>query len=119
LPSALMATAIAVALPKFAVDAYPETYQNTPVPFDALSISNGARHFAENCTSCHGPQGAGNGILAKTFDPPPADLLTEPHTARHTAGDFFHWLSYGLKNTGMPGFAANLTEEDRWDTVNY
>ncbi|SDY91956.1 putative copper resistance protein D [Nitrosomonas halophila] len=119
LPSALMATAIAVALPKFAVDAYPETYQNTPVPFDAISISNGARHFAENCTSCHGPQGAGNGILAKTFDPPPADLLTEPHTARHTAGDFFHWLSYGLKNTGMPGFAANLTEEDRWDTVNY
>lgn len=93
-----------MALPPLAIDAYPETYQNTPVPFDAISISNGSVFFAENCTSCHGPQGKGNGIAAKAFNPPPADLLTEPHTARHTAGDFFHWLTYGIAETGMPGF---------------
>ena len=58
-------------------------------------------------------------MLAKTFNPPPADLLTEPHTARHTAGDFFHWLTYGIAETGMPGFSNNLSEEDRWDVVNY
>lgn len=115
----LIAAAFLVVLPQFAVKAYPETYQSTPVPFDAISISNGSVFFAENCTSCHGPQGAGNGILAKTFSPPPADLLTEAHTARHTAGDFFHWLTYGIAETGMPGFAGKLSEEDRWDTVNY
>ncbi|SCZ87003.1 CopD family protein [Nitrosomonas mobilis] len=115
----LIITALLIILPQFAVKAYPETYQSTPVPFDTISISNGSTFFAENCTSCHGPQGAGNGVLAKTFSPPPADLLTEAHTARHTAGDFFHWLTYGIAETGMPSFAANLSEEDRWDTVNY
>jgi len=119
IPTGLIISALVITLPQFAVEAYPETYQSTPVPFDAISISNGSILFTENCTSCHGPQGVGNGILAKTFDPPPADLLTEPHTSRHTAGDFFHWLTYGLANSGMPGFAHNMTEEDRWDTVNY
>jgi putative copper resistance protein D len=119
IPTGLITSALVITLPQFTVEAYPETYQSTPVPFDAISISNGSILFTENCTSCHGHQGAGNGILAKTFDPPPADLLTEPHTARHTAGDFFHWLTYGLTGTGMPGFSHNMTEEDRWDTVNY
>ncbi len=115
----LIITAFFVILYQFAIKAYPETYQGTPVPFDAISISNGATFFAENCTSCHGPQGAGNGILAKTFTRPAVDLLTEAHTAKHTAGDFFHWLTYGVAETGMPGFSGRLSEEDRWDTVNY
>jgi putative copper resistance protein D len=46
-------------------------------------------------------------------------MLTEPHTAKHTAGDFFHWLTFGIPDTGMPVFADKLTEEDRWDVVNY
>ncbi len=115
----LLITGIAVVLPQFAVDAYPETYRDTPVPFDAISISNGSVHFSEFCSSCHGLQGKGNGILAKTLPKTPVDLLTEPHTARHTAGDFFHWLGYGIEGTGMPGFINSLSEEDRWDTVNY
>lgn len=117
--SLLVIAGAAVILPQFAVNAYPETYRNTPVPFDAISISNGSVHFSEFCSSCHGPQGKGNGILAKTLPKTPADLLTEPHTARHTAGDFFHWLGYGIEGTGMPGFINSLSEEDRWDTVNY
>ena len=119
IPTILAVLSLAIALPPLAVDAFPETYRSTPVPFDVISISNGAAIYAKNCVSCHGPQGKGNGIVAKTFNPPPADLLTEPHTAKHTAGDFFHWLTYGIKNTGMPGFSGNLSEEDRWDVVNY
>ncbi|MEY3122468.1 MAG: hypothetical protein RI993_1293 [Pseudomonadota bacterium] len=118
-PVTLIIFALSIILPQFAIKAYPETYQSTPVPFDAISISNGSALFAENCTSCHGSQGAGNGLLAKTFSRPAVDLLTEAHTAKHTAGDFFHWLTYGVAESGMPGFAANLSEEDRWDTVNY
>jgi putative copper resistance protein D len=118
-PLVLTIAAFAIALPKLAVVAYPETYQSTPVPFDAISISNGSKLFSQNCTTCHGPQGKGNGIIAKTFNPPPTDLLTEAHTAKHTAGDFFHWLTHGIAATGMPSFSSNLSEEDRWDVVNY
>jgi putative copper resistance protein D len=119
IPLVLTIASFAIALPQLAVVAYPETYQSTPVPFDAISISNGSILFSQNCTTCHGPQGKGNGIIAKTFNPPPTDLLTEAHTAKHTAGDFFHWLTNGIVGTGMPSFSSNLSEEDRWDVVNY
>ncbi|TFH08779.1 MAG: c-type cytochrome [Nitrosomonadales bacterium] len=119
IPGALVASALVVILPPLAVQAYPETYLKTPVPFDTISIANGSHFFAENCVACHGPQGKGNGILAKSFSKIPADLLTEPHTERHTAGDFFNWLTKGIPDTGMPGFGDKLEEEDRWDVVNY
>lgn len=118
-PLVLITASFAIALPQLAVVAYPETYQSTPVPFDAISISNGSVLFSQNCATCHGPQGKGNGIIAKTFNPPPTDLLTEAHTAKHTAGDFFHWLTYGIGERGMPSFSSKLSEEDRWDVVNY
>jgi putative copper resistance protein D len=116
---ALTTIGFAVGLPPLAVDAYPETYRKTPVPFDTISIANGSALFAENCVACHGPQGKGDGVMAKSFAKPPVDMLTEPHTAKHTAGDFFHWLTFGIPDTGMPVFADKLTEEDRWDVVNY
>jgi putative copper resistance protein D len=119
IPAVLIVCALAVVLPPLAVQAYPETYLNTPVPFDSISISNGSQLFSGNCVLCHGPQGKGNGVLAKSFSKLPADLLTEPHTERHTAGDFFNWLTKGIPDTGMPGFAGKLDEEGRWDVVNY
>jgi len=119
IPAALAACALAVALPPLAVPAYPETYRKTPVPFDAISVANGVTLFAANCVPCHGPQAKGNGVEAKTLPKQPVDLLTEPHTALHTAGDFFHWLTYGIPGTGMPEFSDELSEEDRWDVVNF
>ncbi|KIO47807.1 CopD family protein, partial [Nitrosospira sp. NpAV] len=118
-PALLAVLALAVGLPPLAIDAYPETYRKTPVPFDTISIANGSVLFAENCVACHGLQGKGNGVLAKTFAKPPVDMLTEPHTAKHTAGDFFHWLTFGIPDTGMPVFADKLSEEERWDVVNF
>ena len=119
IPAVLAACALIAALPPLATQAFPETYRKTPVPFDAISVANGMTIFAANCVLCHGPQAKGNGVLAKTFPIPPVDLLTEPHTAKHTAGDFFHWLTHGIPGTGMPAFADKLSEEDRWDVVNF
>jgi putative copper resistance protein D len=119
IPAILAVCALVAALPPLATQAFPETYRKTPVPFDAISVANGAALFSANCVLCHGPQAKGNGILAKTFPIPPVDLLTEPHTAKHTAGDFFHWLTHGIPGTGMPAFADKLSEEDRWDLVNF
>ena len=118
-PAVLAVCALVTALPPLAVTAYPETYRKTPVPFDAISVANGAILFAANCVACHGPQAMGNGVEAKRFAKPPVDLLTEPHTALHTAGDFFSWLTHGIPGTGMPDWADELSEEDRWDVVNF
>ncbi len=119
IPTLLGLLGIASTFYPIAVQSYPETYRKTPVPFDAISIANGAGLFAANCIPCHGPQAKGNGILAKTLPKQPVDLLTEPHTAMHTAGDFFHWLTYGRFNGVMPAFGEKFSEEERWDLLNF
>ncbi len=118
-PTVLGILGLGATLYPLSVQSYPETYRKTPVPFDAISIANGVDLFAANCTPCHGPQAKGNGVLAKTLPKQPIDLLTEPHTAMHTAGDFFHWLTYGRFNGIMPAFGEKFTEEERWDLLNF
>src|SRR5690606_31504869 len=71
----------------------------------------------EHCAACHGVAGYGDGPTAPWMRPPPADL-TARHTADHTAGDIFWWLTHGKPGTAMPGFATQLSEEDRWDLIN-
>lgn len=118
-PTVLGVLGLAATLYPISVQSYPETYRKTPVPFDAISIANGVELFAANCVPCHGPQAKGNGVLAKTLPKQPVDLLTEPHTAMHTAGDFFHWLTYGRFNGIMPAFGEKFSEEERWDLLNF
>ncbi|MDF0653213.1 MAG: CopD family protein, partial [Nitrospira sp.] len=118
-PTALGILGLGATFYPISVQSYPETYRKTPVPFDAISIANGIDLFTANCIPCHGPQAKGNGVLAKTLPKQPVDLLTEPHTAMHTAGDFFHWLTYGRFNGIMPAFGQKFSEEERWDLLNF
>lgn len=119
IPVILLIVSLAVALPPLTIQAYPETYRRPPVPFDAISIANGAALYAQHCVECHGHQGMGNGIKSRTLSTKLPDLLTEPHTAEHTPGDFYNWITYGMVNTDMPGYAEKLSDEERWDLVNY
>ncbi len=119
IPVTLMIASFAIALPPISIEAYPETYQRTPVPFDAASIASGEKLFSENCATCHGPQGKGNGILSRTLSTMLPDMVMEPHVEEHTAGDLYHWISFGMEDTDMPGYADKLAEEDRWDLVNF
>jgi putative copper resistance protein D len=118
-PAMLGMSSMAIALPPLAIEAFPETYLKPSVPFDTASISNGSRLFAEHCVSCHGPQGKGTGVISGPDIKDPTDLLTEPHTVKYTVGNVFHWLSHGIPGTAMPGFSATLSDEDRWDLINY
>jgi putative copper resistance protein D len=104
------------------IDAYPATYLRPSVPYNAISVANGLRLYHEACVGCHGVGGYGDGPNGKGLKPRPADL-TAKHSADHTAGDLFWWLSHGMKVDGapgpMPGFAASLDEEERWDMINF
>ncbi|MFO0698241.1 MAG: c-type cytochrome [Nitrospira sp.] len=118
LPVVCAMSALAVGLYAVAVEAFPETYRPTPIPFDAKSIAHGMTLFSEHCVPCHGPQAKGDGILANTLPKKPVDLLTEPHADMHTPGDFFHWLTNGIPGTGMPAWREKFSEKERWDLVN-
>ena len=119
IPSLMFVSGVAIVLPPLTIEAYPETYRKPPAPFDAISISNGAALYMQHCVECHGPQGMGNGIKSRTLSTKLPDLLIEPHIVEHTPGDFYNWITYGMKNTDMPGYADKMSEDDRWDLVNY
>jgi putative copper export protein/mono/diheme cytochrome c family protein len=108
----------ALVFPAISVRAYPDSYLTPDVDFAVESIAHGLNKYEDNCAACHGVGGRGDGPAGKGLPVPPADL-TAPHTALHTAGDMYWWVTHGIPESGMPGFADSLTPEDRWDVINF
>lgn len=108
----------AIAVWGLSVPAYPGTYQRSEAPYLSVSIAAGMQQFQLHCVNCHGAGGLGDGPDAAALPKPPADL-SAPHTAMHTSGDIFWWLTHGMPQGGMPGFAETLSEQDRWDLINF
>jgi len=115
---AALGAGVGLALPPLAIDAYPTTYLRPSVPYQAGAITAGAALYHANCAGCHGARGAGDGPDGRALPRPPADLRA-PHTAQHTAGDLFWWISHGIPGSGMPGFGSRLTEDQRWELINF
>ena len=90
-----------------------------PVPPDERSLANGARVYAENCEACHGETGRGDGPAGLRLVPRPADLRQHAVPGVHTDGALFFWVSYGYPGSAMPAFKDTLTEQERWDVINY
>jgi putative copper resistance protein D len=98
--------------------AYPTSYYAPTQPYAAASVDRGAALYAENCTLCHGAMGRGNGPAAASLPIRPADL-TEAHLFAHRSGDLFWWISHGMDEGVMPGFAGILNPDQRWDVINF
>ncbi len=88
-----------------------------PVLRTEQSVERGAALFARNCASCHGEQGAGDGPLADTLPAPPANFTV--HVPFHPDGVLFAWISDGIRGTGMPAWSPQLSDQERWDLVNF
>lgn len=116
--AAAIVIGLGVALPPLGVDAYPTTYLRPAVPYTAISIAQGLALYREHCAACHGVAGYGDGPAGAGLPRRPADL-TARHTADHTVGDLFWWLTRGIRGSSMPGFGDRLSEEDRWDLINF
>ena len=104
------------------VPAYPTSFYQSPTDFAASSIVQGAALYPDHCAMCHGPNGRGDGPAAKRLPVPPADL-TADHLWMHSDGDLFWWLTHGIEapegGLAMPGFADILSEDDRWNLIDY
>jgi putative copper resistance protein D len=98
--------------------AYPTSYYAPTQPYAAPYVDRGAVLYAENCVLCHGATGRGDGPAAASLPIRPADL-TEPHLFAHSPGDLFWWVSHGMDEGVMPGFAAILNPDQRWDVINF
>ncbi|HEY5599444.1 MAG TPA: c-type cytochrome, partial [Candidatus Manganitrophaceae bacterium] len=98
-----------------------------PAP-NAEMIAKGEKlfHSKATCFMCHGQAGRGDGPLAPTLkddwgDPISPRNLTKTWQYRggQSATDIFTRISTGINGTPMPSFAEQLTEEERWQVVQY
>jgi mono/diheme cytochrome c family protein len=90
-----------------------------PVPATDRSIASGKTLYEQNCLPCHGPQGKGDGPAGLALHPPPADLTVHTAPGVHPDGQLFEWITNGYPGSVMPAYGELLTEEQRWDLVNY
>jgi mono/diheme cytochrome c family protein len=104
------------------VEAFPTSFFTSPTEFAASAIVHGEKLYAANCVACHGAEGLGDGPAAAALPIHPADL-TAQHLWAHSDGDMFWYLTHGFDapegGLAMPGFAGTLSDEARWDLIDY
>lgn len=73
--------------------------------------------FQQNCVSCHGQNGRGDGPDGRDLDPKPANFhdLERAPTISPFAG--FNTIRLGVPGTGMPSF--DFSDEDVWTLAFY
>jgi mono/diheme cytochrome c family protein len=99
-----------------------------PVPADAAKVKNPIAPTPDNlaaakaiymdkCANCHGEKGAGDGPEADMYTPAPASFTDVHMMSEMTDGEIFWKMTEGRKP--MPSFKKQLTDEQRWQLVNY
>ena len=91
------------------------------IPVSPVSLENGQSIYENNCSSCHGLKGNGDGPMAKNLNPSPAKLSDPKLTGdKNTeAYDNFEVINVGIANTGMKAWAGTLSEGQIWDVTYY
>lgn len=101
----------------------PEPYRSAqnPLPASEATWRRGADVYAQNCASCHGANGDGDGPAGQQLSPRPANLAWLARS--HMVGDqYVYWtVEEGGKpvRSAMPPFKGALPERDVWAVVTY
>ena len=88
-----------------------------PVPATDVSIAAGMMNYSTHCQSCHGERGDGKGERAEKLSIAPSDFTDAQAVSRATDGELFWKISHGRRP--MPAFQDKLTEQERWELVDY
>ena len=72
--------------------------------------------YKQFCAICHGDKGKGNGLAGMSLKPRPANF-TKADVQKQTDGAIYWKINEG--KTPMASYKTTLTEEQRWQLVNY
>jgi len=72
--------------------------------------------YTQQCATCHGDSGLGDGSSARFLEKHPRNLTTTEFQSQ-TDGEIFWKINNG--NSPMPTFKDILTEKQMWMVVNY
>jgi mono/diheme cytochrome c family protein len=88
--------------------------KKNPVAADAASVGRGKALYAAECASCHGNSGKGDGPSAKDLEKRPGDMTK---LGGQSDGALFWKVTEG--KAPMASYATKLSEQQRWDVINY
>lgn len=89
---------------------------NNPLSGISEATNKGEKLFDQNCTTCHGTSGKGDGPTADMLDTKPANLMSSK-VQKESDGALFWKITNG--KGAMASYKKDLSEEERWQLVNY
>jgi mono/diheme cytochrome c family protein len=87
-----------------------------PVAPTPQGIAEARNLFQQACAMCHGPGGAGDGVVGANLKPKPANLTDARRMKSMTDGELFWKVTNG--RGPMPAW-GQVSENERWELVNY
>ncbi len=93
-----------------------------PIPATLASMKNGEVLFHRYCSTCHGPEGLGNGPVAgPPFGTGPFGLVMPiggPSSLARAFSDGHIFTTISIGRGRMPNY-NRIAPSDRWDLINY
>lgn len=95
----------------------PAKYKSLKNPIQGKELTLGKTLWAKHCKSCHGTNGAGDGVKAGALKTPMRDMAGKAFQSQ-TDGEIYYKSFIGKGD--MPNFEKRVIEEtDRWAVVNF
>jgi mono/diheme cytochrome c family protein len=88
-----------------------------PVPATSESLAAAKSIYDLRCAHCHGDRGDGQGPEGHRLRVQPTDFTDRLAMQKVTDGELFWRIGAGRRP--MPSFESRLTEQERWELVNY
>jgi high-affinity iron transporter len=93
-------------------------FEVTVTPRSAPDLKAASALYAQQCVSCHGISGQGDGPLAASLDPAPTDFSERARYMDRTVMGLYNTISQGLEGTAMQAYTS-LDEAQRWALAFY
>jgi mono/diheme cytochrome c family protein len=106
---------------------YPPERGRTVPPIDPATVmtpnpallAHGQALFTQDCVSCHGPKGEGNGAAGGALTPPPRNFTRQAGwKVGYRIDEIYKTLEEGIKGSSMVSYVY-LSKKDRMALVHY
>lgn len=87
-------------------------------PRGAPDLERAASLYQQNCASCHGASGRGNGPAAAGLEPAPTDFHDTGRAHQRSLFGLYNTITLGVDGTAMASY-SQLSDTDRWALAFY
>jgi len=93
-------------------------YEIVVVPRKQPDLEKAKQLYAEQCASCHGAEGFGDGPAAAGMEPPPINFHDIERYKQRTLFGLHSTITQGVSDTAMKAY-DQLSDDDRWSLAFY